>query len=141
MNNAQILTLQCDRQLAEPLEHGGNLLGRHACKRRVLGLVGVDAAVEEPARAILGIFAQQIDFVVAQHRMGRARGQHGADQREHRRAVRSAVAEVADKHQSPPFRVMALQVITQVTQQLHQRGVFAMDIANDIEGARRQGLD
>jgi hypothetical protein len=37
--------------------------------------------------------------------------------------------------------VIALQVVAQVAQQLHQRGVFAVDIANDIEGARRQGLD
>ena len=31
--------------------------------------------------------------------------------------------------------------VAQMAQQLHQRCIFAVDIANDIEGARRQGLD
>ena len=73
--------------------------------------------------------------------MGFAGGQHAADQAQHRGAVRPAVAEVAHKDQAAAFGVVAFVVIAQMRKQLCQRGVFAVDISHDIEGAGGEGLD
>ena len=99
------------------------------------------AGFKEPAGAFLGVFAQQVDLVVAQDRHGTTGRDQLLHQRQYARAVGAPVAEVAHEHQGTPVRVVALCVIAQVLQQRLQGIEFAMDVTDDVQGAGRQGLD
>jgi hypothetical protein len=50
-----------------------------------------------------------------------------------RRDCPGAVAQVADKHQAAPVRVLSGIVIAQHAQQGAQRLVLAVDVAHDVE--------
>ena len=63
---------------------------------------------------VFGVLAQQVDFVVAQHRHRPAGAHQLGNARQHGRAVRAAVAKVADKHQRAPLCVFAVGAVAEV---------------------------
>ena len=60
---------------------------------------------------------------------------------QHGRAIRPAVRQVADKYEPPPVLVSPVLVIAKMAQQVFERIDFAMDIADDINRAVKQGFD
>ena len=111
-----------------------------ARKARVFAQVTTQARIEEPARSILGILAQQVDFVVAQNGHRLAGAHQLAHQADHARAVRSAIDEIPHKYQGAALGVVAARVIPQMPQQLQQGLQLAVDVTNDIQRPGGQRL-
>ena len=86
-----------------------------------------------PTRTVLGVIAQQVDLMVAQHGHSPARLNEALHPVKHRGTVRSPVAQVAHKHQRSPLRMMTRSVITQMGQQGTQGLMLSMNIPHDVQ--------
>ena len=57
--------------------------------------------------------------------------------RQHRGAVGTAVAQIADEHQPPPTRMETVVAVAEPVQQRLKGGKFAVNVADDVQ--RRVG--
>ena len=133
VHHAQIGALEGDRQGAEQLHDLRALRLVRAMVGGVFFVVASHPFVEEPARAIFGIFAQQVDFVIAQHGHGAPGLDQLFGQRKHGGAVGPAIAEIAHEHQSAPLRMLSLRVVAEMLHQLRQGVKLTVNIANDVQ--------
>ena len=142
VDDAQVGALQRQGQAVEKGLDAGALQGVGGARElAVFGGVAGQAFLEVPAGAVLGVVAQQVDFVVAGDGAGVAAFDQALHQIDHARTVRSAVHEVADKHQGAGLGVAAAVVVAQVVQQVLQRRQLTVDVSHDVERAGGQGLD
>ncbi|MFO1425534.1 MAG: hypothetical protein U1F11_00880 [Steroidobacteraceae bacterium] len=95
MHDAQVRTLERDRQAAQELDQRGELAQPRLAR-----------CIEEPVRTVLAHAAQHVELVIAEHRLCEPAAMQSCDQAEHARAVGPAVAEIADEHQPPALRVL-----------------------------------
>ena len=108
--------------------------------RGVVAPVPFAAFGEKPAGAVFGFAGEQIGFVVAEHHMGAVGGAGGHYPCENRGRIGAAVGQIADKYQPPAGGMAAVVAVAQMIEQLGQGVKMAVDVADDVEFACRQGV-
>ena len=100
MHNPQVGPLETDWQRTEELEHEvpGGLVGWR------LGPIATGWIILEPPVLRLVVVQQQVQFVVAQDALGPPSPDQVGHQPHHRRAVGSAIGQVADKDEPTSVR-------------------------------------
>ena len=141
MNDAQVGALQHQRLRVEKGDERRLLRGGIALPRRIDAGIACRAALEKPAAAVFRIIKQQVDFMVAEYGLRPALRVQALVPDQHGQHVRPAIDQVAEEDEMPPLRVRAVVVITEMGEQRLQRVVLAVNVADDVELAVRQGLD
>ena len=129
VHNPQVRPLETDWQRTEELEHEvpGGLVGCH------LGPIATGWIILEPPVLRLVVIQQQVQVVVAQDALGPSRLDYFSYQPHHRRAVGSAIGQIADKDQPATVRVTPVPVITQDLAQTQQAIDLTMHITDDVQ--------
>ena len=141
VNDAQVVPLQHERLCGEKAVQrrfagGGVMLPRG----EICGIL-VSTLREIPAGARLGSAQQQVDFMIAEHHLRVPGGVGPHEPVQHGGNVVAAINEVADEDEAPPLRMTAVRAVAEMAEQLLQGGVFAVDVADDVEGTGRQHVN
>jgi hypothetical protein len=78
--------------------------------------------------------------VIAEHRLRSLRLDEPADHLDDGWTIGTAIHEVADENEAPALRVLPLAVVAQVAQDGEKCFDFAVDVAEDVEGAIEKRL-
>jgi hypothetical protein len=144
VHDAQVVALERERErLEEAADRRPFVVGREAGAERprvalVLPMVGVAPA--KPPIALFVVPRQQVQLVVAEDRLGESSFRQPLDELHHRHAVGPPVDQVADEHQRTRGGA-PLGVDAEPMEQREQGFDFAVDVADDVDGAGREGLD
>ena len=141
VDDAQVSALQHQRLRVEKGNQRRFLRGGITLPRRVNACIARGAAVKKPAAAVFRVIQQQVDFMVAEDGLRPAPRVQTLVPGQHARHVRPAIDQIAEEDEVPPLRMRAVVVITEMGEQRLQRRVLAVDVADDVEFAVRQGLD
>src|SRR5690606_35148060 len=133
VDDADVVPHQCNRQAAQKILESLALRGRGAFERRIVLEVLLMAFIKKPARTVLDVIDQQVNFMIAQYAAGVARLDQLLNELDHAVAVRAAVDEVADEDELALLRMPPLGVIAQLLQQADQGGEFSVDVADDVQ--------
>ena len=96
---------------------------------------------EEPFILVLVTIQQDVQVVVAEHTLCSPQLDKILDQIDDAGAVRTAIGQVANKHQSTSVGVLPGEVVAQVSDQMTQRVAVAVNVAHDIQGSIEKWLD
>lgn len=95
------------------------------------------ADIEKPAGAVFRVVGKDVQFVVAQNHPCPSTFVSLFKPRQHRGAVGTAVAQIADEHKPPPARMETVVAVAEPVQQRLKGGKFAVNVADDVQ--RRVG--
>jgi hypothetical protein len=143
VDHLQIVAAQGQRQGAEPGAEEGPI-GRIGGPRGEGVVVAVDPGAvglaEEPAIALLGLAAEQVELVVAGHRHRQPGVGEVGEELHHANAVGATIDQIAHKDERP-LGPPPLGVHPQAAEQGQQGFELAVDIADEVEGAVGQAIN
>jgi hypothetical protein len=132
VHDAKVVAHQRQRQSAEEGSPRTATLCRRRFRVQELAVREFVVAVEKPAVAVLGLVQQHVELVIAEHALRLAALHPAHHEVEHRRAIRAAVAQVADEHRATALGMPAVGGIAEVPEEGSERLGFAVDVADQI---------
>lgn len=140
VHDTDIVAVQSNGQTGQKGRQGGAFFSRRAPEGRIVFQVAIMPFVEKPARTVLDITGQQVDFVIAEDGESIAFLEQELDMLDHPLAIGATVAQIAYEDQLAAMGMPAFVVVAQTVEQRQHGGEFAMDVSDDIEGIVGQTL-